>query len=48
MGRLADARRPLTVTDKVEILDRRTDPFERLTELIGTGAAQRGERGERG
>ncbi|MEU3948311.1 CocE/NonD family hydrolase [Streptomyces sp. NPDC029526] len=30
---------PLTVTDRVEILDWRTEPFEKPTELIGTGAA---------
>ena len=30
---------PLTVTDKVEILDWSTAPFEKPTELIGTGAA---------
>jgi predicted acyl esterase len=30
---------PLTVTDKVEILDWSTEPFEEDTELIGTGAA---------
>ncbi|MEU4886724.1 CocE/NonD family hydrolase C-terminal non-catalytic domain-containing protein [Streptomyces xinghaiensis] len=30
---------PLTVTDQVEILDWSTEPFERPTELIGTGAA---------
>lgn len=30
---------PLTVTDKVEILSWSTDPFDRDTELIGTGAA---------
>ncbi|MCC2031235.1 CocE/NonD family hydrolase [Microbacterium allomyrinae] len=30
---------PLTVTDKVEILTWRTDPFEQATEMIGTGAA---------
>lgn len=30
---------PLTITDKVEILSWRTDPFEESTEMIGTGAA---------
>ena len=30
---------PLTVTDKVEILDWSTEPFEEPTEMIGTGAA---------
>ena len=30
---------PLTVTDKVEILDWSTDVFEEPTEMIGTGAA---------
>lgn len=30
---------PLTVTDKVEILSWATEPFEELTELVGTGAA---------
>ena len=30
---------PLTVTDRVEIIDWRTPPFEEPTELIGTGAA---------
>ena len=30
---------PLTVTDKVEVLDWSTEPFEEPTELIGTGAA---------
>ena len=30
---------PLTVTDKVEILDWSTEPFEEATEMIGAGAA---------
>ena len=30
---------PLTVTDKVEILDWSTEPFEEATEMIGSGAA---------
>ncbi|GAB2744513.1 CocE/NonD family hydrolase [Sinomonas soli] len=30
---------PLTVTDKVEILDWTTEPFEEPTEMMGTGAA---------
>lgn len=30
---------PLTVTDKVEMLNWSTEPFEEATELIGTGAA---------
>jgi predicted acyl esterase len=30
---------PLTVTDKVEILNWSTEPFEESTEMIGTGAA---------
>ncbi|SFI58394.1 X-Pro dipeptidyl-peptidase C-terminal non-catalytic domain-containing protein [Microbacterium saccharophilum] len=30
---------PLTVTDKVEVLTWRTEPFEEPTEMIGTGAA---------
>lgn len=30
---------PLTVTDKVEVLDWRTEPFETPTEMVGTGAA---------
>lgn len=30
---------PLTVTDRVEVLSWRTEPFEESTELIGTGAA---------
>ncbi|MFF1918802.1 CocE/NonD family hydrolase C-terminal non-catalytic domain-containing protein [Streptomyces sp. NPDC058239] len=30
---------PLTVTDKVEILNWRTEPFEEPTEMAGTGAA---------
>ena len=30
---------PLTVTDKVEILDWSTEPFEKATEMIGAGAA---------
>lgn len=30
---------PLTVTDRVEIIDWSTEPFEQTTELIGTGAA---------
>lgn len=30
---------PVTVTDKVEVLSWTTEPFERTTEMIGTGAA---------
>jgi uncharacterized protein len=30
---------PLTVTDQVEVLTWSTEPFERATELVGTGAA---------
>ena len=37
--RTASSRRPLTVTDQVEILSWSTAPFDEPTEMIGTGAA---------